>query len=121
MGKYKWVKEINVNIPMIEILHVTSFFKDVAYQESWIVRKIKHLFNVPVNKFKYLYKVGLFVQGSFLTRQQVVLFNGERFLIIANSGQHIIIQSIEYTDKDLSQRDFKGNKLIPSGCMLMMS
>lgn len=119
--KSKWSEEINVNIPIIRILHVTSFLKGVAYKESWIIRKIKHLCNIPVNKFKYLYKVGLFVQGTFLIRQQVVLFQGERFLIIANSGQHITIQSIDYIEKNLTERDFKGNKLIPSGCVLMIS
>jgi hypothetical protein len=114
-------EKINLSIRKLKIISVNRFWKDVTYQESKIIRAIKRFCNIPIIKFKYLYKIDVVVNEAFLRKGMTIFFRGERFVITNTSGSLITIESVGYTGKNFEDTDFRDNYLIQGGCVLMMS
>ena len=114
-------EEVDLSIRQFKIISVNRFWKDVTYQESKITRAIKRFCNIPITKFKYLYKIDVVVNEAFLRKGMTIFFHGERFIITNTSGSLITIESVGYTSKNFEDTDFRDNYLIQGGCVLMMS
>jgi hypothetical protein len=114
-------EKVNLSIRKLKIISVNRFWKDVTYQESKIIRAIKRFCNIPIIKFKYLYKIDVVVNEAFLRKGMTIFFRGERFVITNTSGSLITIESVGYTGKNFEDTDFRDNYLIQGGCVLMMS
>jgi hypothetical protein len=114
-------EKINLSIRKLKIISVNRFWKDVTYQESKIIRAIKRFCNIPIIKFKYLYKIDVVVNEAFLRKGMTIFFRGERFVITNTSGSLITIESVGDTGKNFEDTDFRDNYLIQGGCVLMMS
>lgn len=114
-------EEVDISIRKFKIISVNRFWKDVTYQESKITRAIKRFCNIPITRFKYLYKIDIVVNDVFLRIGMTVFIHGIRFVITNTSGALITIESVEYTNKNFEDTDFKSNYLIQGGCILMMS